>query len=375
MPVICPSKEKEINFKMKTVIIDRGEEGKRQTPQLLENASLPDIEAGQVLVEIKACGLSTIRIDLLQELGLHGSKAPLGRDIAGIVTHVGTGVTSCRKGDEVVAVLPLDSPCSGCAEYCVVGEYDLVVKPMRVSFQDAAACIGDALTAYTALQCMGKMISGDTVFVVNGASSVGSMVVQLAQHWGGKVIATSPSAEETSYLQNIKPQIGQILETDEALKKYAMLNQCLEESGGLGVDCIIDDGVIVFPNEEDDLTLNPARRRQLKTLPTKHEIISALAVGGRWITKQSNLQIDPPDSRLLSLKAASICYLNDTVWTLSCQQQGKYLHILRDIIDKLADGVIRPNITRTVSLEGVCQIYNSLEGQTLGKTIMIRDSP
>ena len=38
---------------------------------------------------------------------------------------MGTGVTSCRKGDEVVAVLPLDSPCSGCAEYCVIGEYDL----------------------------------------------------------------------------------------------------------------------------------------------------------------------------------------------------------------------------------------------------------
>ena len=49
--------------------------------------------------------------------------------------------------------------------------------------------------------------------------------------------------------------------------------------------------VIVFPNEEDDLTLNPARRRQLKSLPTKHEIISALAVGGRWVTRQSNLQV------------------------------------------------------------------------------------
>ena len=45
-----------------------------------------------------------------------------------------------------------------------------VVKPMRVSFQDAAACIGDAVTAYTALQCQARMSSGDTVFVVNGAT-------------------------------------------------------------------------------------------------------------------------------------------------------------------------------------------------------------
>jgi len=173
-------------------------------------------------------------------------------------------------------------------------------------------------------------------------------------------------------LKTIKPQIGQILETDEALKKYAMLNQCLEESGGLGVDCIVDDGVIMFPNEEDDLTLSPIRRRQVKTLPTKHEIISALAVGGRWVTRQMDLQIDPPDSSLLSLKAASICYLNESVWTLSCNQQGRYQHILRDIIQKLADGIIKPNITRSVKLEEVCRIYGSLEAQTIGKTVMVR---
>ncbi len=58
-----------------------------ETSALYFQASLPDIEAGQVLVEIKACGLSTIRTDVLQELGLHENKTPLGRDISGIVTH------------------------------------------------------------------------------------------------------------------------------------------------------------------------------------------------------------------------------------------------------------------------------------------------
>ena len=47
----------------------------------------------------------------------------------------------------------------------------------------------------------------------------------------------------------------------------------------------------MYPNEEDDLTLSPIRRKQLKTLPTKHEIISALAVGGRWVTRQMDLQV------------------------------------------------------------------------------------
>lgn len=39
------------------------------------------------------------------------------------------------------------------------------------------------------------------------------------------------------------------------------------------------------------------------------------------------LKLDPPDSHILFMKAASLSFLNDEVWTASCVKQGRYLRI------------------------------------------------
>ncbi|RXM35737.1 MORC family CW-type zinc finger protein 3 [Acipenser ruthenus] len=65
-----------------------------------------------------------------------------------------------------------------------------------------------------------------------------------------------------------------------------------------------------------------------KLLPHKHDIITLLAVGGHWVTTEDNLQLDPPDSRSLFLKGATVSFLNDEVWNMSSAHQGKYLRIL-----------------------------------------------
>lgn len=38
-------------------------------------------------------------------------------------------------------------------------------------------------------------------------------------------------------------------------------------------------------------------------------------------------KLDPPDSHILFLKAASLSFLNDEVWTTSRAKQGRYLRI------------------------------------------------
>ena len=65
------------------------------------------------------------------------------------------------------------------------------------------------------------------LFCSSNFQSVGSMLVQLAQHWGGKVIATSSSSEETTYLQNIKPAIGM----------YHMGIKCVSHGYHMGITC------------------------------------------------------------------------------------------------------------------------------------------
>ncbi|XP_071800938.1 quinone oxidoreductase-like protein 1 [Asterias amurensis] len=354
---------------MRSVCLDCGPNGKSLNAVLNTDVPVPEPEEDQVLIQVEACGLSSIRLDVIKELSLDRQHLPIGREVAGVVTKIGGSVSRCKVGDEVAAFLPVDSVCSGCAEYCVANEYDLVIKPMRVNFHDAAACIRDAVKAYTALHYMARVCAGDTVLVINGASSSGTIAIQLAQHWGAKVLATASSQEESIYLESFKPELAQVIETDQS-KKYALTQQCIEETGGLGVDCILDDGVSMFPKEEVDPMLSPRKQKKLQTLPTKHEVISALGVGGRWVTTQMDLQLDPPDSRLLHMRGASISFLNETVWNLSCGQLGRFLHIFQSVINEMGNGVLRPNISRCVSLEEACEAYNSLPAQRIGKTIV-----
>jgi hypothetical protein len=53
------------------------------------------------------------------------------------------------------------------------------------------------------------------------------------------------------------------------------------------------------------------------------------------------LQLDPPHSRLLFLRCASVGFLFEQAWILSTSQQGRYQHILMDIMEKVATKTLR----------------------------------
>lgn len=65
--------------------------------------------------------------------------------------------------------------------------YVLVKKPDRLSFEQAAAGIGDSVKAYTALFYQARVCSGDTVLIIDGATPFGYIAIQLATQWGAKV--------------------------------------------------------------------------------------------------------------------------------------------------------------------------------------------
>lgn len=124
-----------------------------------------------------------------------------------------------------------------------------------------------------------------------------------------------------------------------------LLPVVLEETGGLGVDIVVDCGVRLHESQEEE-----EEEEERKLLPHKHDLISVLGVGGHWVTSHKNLQLDPPDCRLLHLKSASVSFLNPEVWTASSAQQGRYLHILKDIVEKMSAGVLRPQTEEAVPL-------------------------
>ncbi|XP_029030706.1 quinone oxidoreductase-like protein 1 isoform X2 [Betta splendens] len=285
----------------------------------------------QVRVKVKACGLSPLDLKLLSDVGIQRDLIPVGREVAGVVVQVGPKVSSFQPDDEVVGILPLDSPCSGLCDAIDIDEQYLVQKPEKLSSVCAAGALRDGLHAYTALHTHARMAAGHTLLVMDGASSFGLMCIQLACYHGVKVLTTSHSPQTRSFLEQLRPSVARVIPVDSGTSD--LLSVVLEETGGLGLDIIIDSGVRLQDGEESEGT---------KFLPHKHDIISVLAVGGHWVTSHQDLQLDPPDCRLLHLKSASVSFLNPEVWTASSAQQGRYLHILKDTVEKMSAGVLRP---------------------------------
>lgn len=375
-------------------------DGKQSRVFMQSDVDIPKIDKYSVLVSVKACGLSTSDDKVLKVLYKDQSKTkfPICHEIAGVVVEVGDWVTTVDRGDEVVGLIPLDYGQSGCAEYVRLNEYDVTKKPQGVSFVDAAGCIGDAVKAYTGLHYLGRLTSGDTVLVMDGASSFGAIAIQLAQHWGAKVITTASSDDEVLYLEGLKGQVARVVDlrkTDNAVSgtdfhpaymigsgsnnnnnnannntggnARALLPACMQESGGLGIDLVLDNGVTQFAETSYRILVEDTYDHPV---PSKHDIVSCLAVGGRWITSKSDLQLDPPHSQMMFMKCASIGFLFEQAWILSSTQQGRYLHILMDIMEKVSSGVIRPNIHHTVSFESVPDALESLTDKRVGKVVM-----
>jgi NADPH:quinone reductase-like Zn-dependent oxidoreductase len=89
--------------------------------------------------------------------------------------------------------------------------------------------------------------------VLDGASSFGSICIQLAHHWGAKVLTTSSSEDEKRYLQNMEVELAQIIELNQ--KNASLKSVALLETGNLGVDIIVDQGIAQCPQVGDSSAL------------------------------------------------------------------------------------------------------------------------
>ncbi|KAJ0067017.1 hypothetical protein NL108_006272, partial [Boleophthalmus pectinirostris] len=305
---------------------------------------LPEVlSSHQVRVEVKVCGLSSVDLQLLREMKIERDLISVGREVVGVVKQgktsknhftvhdtsvtglftVGSKVSLFQPDEEVVGILPLDCPFSGLCGVIDIDEHYLVHKPVQLSRVTVAAALRDAVAAYTALHTLAHMADRHSVLVVDGANSFGLMCIQLAWYHGLKVLTTSHSSQDHTFLEQLRPTVGLfIMFFSRVIPVYKgqisnLVPAVLEETGDLGVDIVIDSGVHLHKEEEE-----------ADFVPHKHDLIDVLAVGGHWVTSHPHLQLDPPDCSYLHLKSASVSFLNPEVWTASSAQHGRYLRIL-----------------------------------------------
>lgn len=163
---------------------------------VIEELPIPTISANDVLVQVRAISINPVDVKTragkaLAEKLKDEHPIILGWDISGIVTEVGSAVTSFKKGDEVFGMVNFPDHGKAYAEYVAAPSTHLALKPKNISHQEAAAATLAALTAWQALVTNAKIKGGQRVLIHAAAGGVGHYAVQLAKHLGAYVIGTS----------------------------------------------------------------------------------------------------------------------------------------------------------------------------------------
>ncbi|MGW6787637.1 NAD(P)-dependent alcohol dehydrogenase [Streptomyces chartreusis] len=175
---------------MKAVIQDR-----YGSADVLEfrDVDRPVPTADQVLVRVHAASVNAYDWHLMHGdpvigrtmMGFRRPKAPVrGRDFAGVVEAVGSGVTGLKPGDEVYGEAD-----GAFAEYVCARADDVGPKPANLTFEQAAAIPLAGNTALIGLRDVARVQPGQTLLVNGASGGVGTFAVQLGKAYGAEVTA------------------------------------------------------------------------------------------------------------------------------------------------------------------------------------------
>lgn len=147
--------------------------------QALIERPVPQPGAGELAVSVRAAGVNPF--DVKVRSGALGRKrtlpAPMGQEVAGVVTALGEGVEGFAVGD---AVLGTTAPGWGAlAEDTVLKAAQAVRKPEEIGFAEAATLPVAGATAYDLTHQI-ELEAGQTLLILGAGGGVGLMAAQIA---------------------------------------------------------------------------------------------------------------------------------------------------------------------------------------------------
>ncbi|CAL1146080.1 unnamed protein product [Cladocopium goreaui] len=164
----------------------------------LEKVAVMDVDIptpgkGEVLVEVYASNINPVDHKIVEMAGWSWTYPhKLGYDVAGVVKALGSGCTRLKVGDEVwgeaTSLMEAPTTAGTYAQYAVVSESVLGLKPKTMSMLEAGAMPMVALTGLESLtfaaRGAGRFQSPNTtVLVLGGSGGTGHMGIQLAKDY------------------------------------------------------------------------------------------------------------------------------------------------------------------------------------------------
>jgi alcohol dehydrogenase len=197
--------------------------------------NLPEPNNNEITIEVKSIGLNFA--DLFAIQGLYsatpkGSFVP-GLEYSGIVLKTGSDVKDFKAGDKIMGAIRFGAYTT---HLNIDSRYVLKI-PEGWSFEEGAAFIVQALTAYYALVELGNIKKDDTVLIHSAAGGVGIYANRIAKKFDAYTIGTISSESKRNFLLNegYDDVIFRNNNFEERLKKALgerKLNIVLESIGG-----------------------------------------------------------------------------------------------------------------------------------------------
>ena len=324
-------------------------------PLVLEEVPKPQPGPGEALVRVRACGLGLTLVWNRNGRGGSSGKLPriIGHEIAGDVTEVGPSVDGFTPGDRVNVYYYLicgncrwcnrgrDDLCDrqagvvgrqidgGLAEYVKLPVRNLCHIPPEVNYVDAAVTADAIATPVHVLRERAHLRAPDTVLVVGAGGGVGVHMVQMARVLGA----------------------SQVIAVDITAEKLALATQN-------GADAVINSAEVGF--DEEVLRLTKGRGvdvvvEMVGVPATLERSLRSVGKGGRlvWVGTYDSTAMLPITQD--SLRGE--CTITGSRY---CAR-----HELAEAVDLVAQGRIRPTITRTCQLEEADVVLRSIERMEL----------
>jgi NADPH:quinone reductase-like Zn-dependent oxidoreductase len=300
----------------------------------------PAIGDDEVLVRVVAAGVDQGAWHLMAGLpypvrlagyGVRAPKTPVrGRELAGRVEAVGSGVTTLRPGDEVFGVAE-----GAFAEYAPAAAAKLAPKPASLSFQQAAALPISGQTALQAIRDQGRVTAGDRVLVIGASGGVGSFAVQIAKAFGAEVTGVASTA---------KVDLVRSLGADHVID-YRLGDDL--GAGERGYDVIIDTG-----------GNRPLRMLRRALTPTGTLVLVGAETGGRWL--------GGTDRQLRAMVLSR--FVRQRLRTFIASEKAADLLALSALVEA---GAVTPAVDRVFPLaETPAAIRHMREGKARGKVVI-----